>query len=190
LCSKCKPEHSAEIEKLRVPRPLTDWQRELRLARSGKRRRCRYKIDFIILEQRHAVQPKGLSQALLDVEPDIVHFSGHGFSDGSIGFESPTDTTQAVTPDALVDLFEQFSNVKCVLLNACYTEILADKLVDHITYVIGSSEEIDDRAAIAFSIGFYQALGAGRMYEEAYKLGCALMETQMPDELKPVLRQK
>jgi hypothetical protein len=31
-----------------------------------------------VLEQRHAVRPVDISQALLDVNPEIVHFSGHG----------------------------------------------------------------------------------------------------------------
>jgi hypothetical protein len=39
-------------------------------------------------------------------------------------------------------------------------------------HVIGTRRAIDDKAAIAFAVGFYQALGAGRTIEDAYKLGC------------------
>ena len=60
-----------------------------------------------------------------------------------------------------------------------------------IDYVIGMNEKIGDEAAIAFAIGFYQALGAGRTVEEAYKLGCVQIRLQdIPEHLTPVLLTK
>ena len=48
-----------------------------------------------------------------------------------------------------------------------------------------------DRAASAFSIGFYQALGAGRSAREAYDLGCVQMRLQgSADHEVPVLIEK
>ena len=38
--------------------------------------------------------------------------------------------------------------------------------------VIAMDREIEDEAALAFSAGFYQGLGAGRSIEDAYRLGC------------------
>ncbi len=35
------------------------------------------------------------------------------------------------------------------------------------------SQAIGDRAAIEFTVGFYDALGAGRPVEFAHKLGCS-----------------
>ena len=49
------------------------------------------------------------------------------------------------------------------------------------------NDSIDDEAAISFSIGFYQALGAGRNIEEAFKFGLAQMAMSGPDEDVPVL---
>lgn len=74
------------------------------------------------------------------------------------------------------------------MLNACYSEIQANALAQHIDYVIGMNQAIGDKAAIAFAIGFYQALGAGRTTEEAYKLGCVQIRLQgIPEHLTPVL---
>lgn len=74
------------------------------------------------------------------------------------------------------------------MLNACFSETQAEGIAKHIPYVIGMSNEIGDKAAIAFSIGFYQALGAGRSIEEAYKLGCVQIIMQgIPEDLTPVL---
>jgi hypothetical protein len=50
---------------------------------------------------------------------------------------------------------------------------------------------IGDRAAIEFSIGFYDALLAGRPVDFAHKLGCsAIQMAGIPEHLTPVLKQK
>ena len=50
------------------------------------------------------------------------------------------------------------------------------------------SKAIGDKAAISFSVGFYQALGAGKSIEEAYKFGCVQIALQgIPEHLTPVL---
>lgn len=46
-------------------------------------------------------------------------------------------------------------------------------------YVIGTNQEIRDDAAIAFSTGFYQALGYGRSFQYAYRCGCKAIELQI-----------
>ena len=112
-----------------------------------------------------------MGQALLDVEPQIVHFSGHGTSEGELCFEDKSGRTRPISPRALASLFAQFSDiVKCVVLNACYSEKQAKAIAEHIDYVIGMSQAIGDKAAIAFAVGMYQALGAGRSFEQAYML--------------------
>lgn len=144
------------------------------------------------LEQRMSIRPVDISQALLDVEPQIVHFSGHGSSIGALCFEDNFRRIHPVTPDATAALFEQFANcVNCVVLNACYSEIQANAIAHHIKYVVGMSQAICDDAALAFAIGFYQALGADRTIEEAYKLGCAQIKLQnISEPTTPVLIQK
>lgn len=144
------------------------------------------------LHQRMAVRPVDISQALLDIQPQIVHFSGHGMATGALCFENQVGETHPIQPDALAALFEQFTNqVSCVILNACYSEIQAAAIAKHIDYVIGMNQAIGDKAAIAFTVGFYQALGAGRTIEEAYKLGCVQIRLQgIPEHLTPVLIKK
>lgn len=139
-----------------------------------------------------SVRPADVSQSLLDVRPNIVHFSGHGTNTGALCFESQTGEIHPIQAEALAALFEQFANqVECVLLSACYSEIQAEAIANHIDYVIGMNQAIGDKAAIAFAIGFYQALGAGRTIEEAYKLGCVQIQLQnIPEHLTPVLIKK
>ena len=148
--------------------------------------------DQFKLEQRMSVRPADISQALLDVKPKIVHFSGHGTGTGALCFENQAGEIHSIEPDALAALFEQFADqVSCVLLNACYSEIQSKAISAHIDYVIGMNQAIGDKAAIAFAIGFYQALGGGRTVEDAFKLGCVQLRLQnIPEHLTPVLNKK
>ncbi len=48
------------------------------------------------------------------------------------------------------------------------------------------SDLMRDDAAIKFAVGFYDAIGAGWSYNEAYELGCnAIASEGIPQELVP-----
>ncbi|MDW5551007.1 SIR2 family protein [Methanosarcina sp.] len=170
--------------RLRLGEEFREIQEKLKLAKF----RDRFTLELPQL----SVRPSDISQALLDTQPQIVHFSGHGTSTGALCFEDLLGKAHPVEPDALAALFEQFSGqVNCVVLNACYAEIQAKAIAKHIKYVIGMNQEIGDKAAIAFTIGFYQALGGGRSIEDAYKFGCIQIQLHgIPEHLTPVLIKK
>ncbi|PSB43228.1 hypothetical protein C7B80_24925 [Cyanosarcina cf. burmensis CCALA 770] len=155
------------------PRGTTvlDIDTEMREIMEGLRRsenRDRFSLEF-----RVAVRPHDLQRALLDVKPNIVHFCGHGTGERGIVLENETGGEHIVSTEALADLFEILADsLECVILNACYSEEQAEEIVKHINYVIGMNQAIPDEAAIAFSIGFYDGLGAGKSIEVAYQLGC------------------
>jgi ubiquitin-protein ligase len=144
------------------------------------------------LHQRTCIRPADLTQAMLDLVPDIVHFSGHGDRSGELCFEDTDGFMKPISPDALGALFYQFRDTtKCVVLNACYSESQAKTISEHIDFVVGMNTSIGDASAIAFSIGFYQALGAGRSVDEAYELGCIQIRLQgLTEQLTPVLLRR
>ena len=123
------------------------------------------------LIQKWDVRPRDFRRALLEYEPDIVHFSGHGQDKTGLVIIDPSGAEKLVPSEALAGLFAEFSNIKCVLLNACYSEVQAQAIVKQVDYVVGMQDTIYDKAAIAFSIGFYDGLGYGRNIEKAFKLG-------------------
>lgn len=147
--------------------------------------------DKFDLQQRWAVRVRDIRQAMLDENPHVVHFSGHGGMEGLM-FENQAGKAQFVDIEALAELFELFKDqVECVLLNACYSAPQAEAISRHIPYVIGMSEAIGDRAAIEFAIGFYDALGAGRSIEDAFKFGRnAIRLMDIPEHLTPVLHKR
>ena len=153
-------------------------------------RRAKKSHQFVT-ESRWAVRPDDLRRSILDFEPQIVHFCGHGEANGGLVLEDVTGQAKPVKPEALAGLFELFAEVECVLLNACYSEKQAEAIVQHIDCVIGMKQAIGDRAAIKFAVGFYDALGAGRTIEVAHKFGVNAIQLEgISEELTPTIKQK
>jgi CHAT domain-containing protein len=187
-------------ERLRLDEEVKRIEQELE--RSKKR-------DQFKLVVKWAVTDDDLRRAMLDHEPEIVHFSGHGVGSGRGGagrdfivdqedetsglvFEDDSGYVQRISGDALARLFALFADsVKCVVLNACYSEVQANAISQHIDYVVGMKKAIGDEAAIKFAVGFYDALGAGRDFDLAYKFGCIAIDLKgIPEYLTPVLKKK
>jgi tetratricopeptide (TPR) repeat protein len=153
-------------------------------------KRSRKRKDFKVITQ-GAIRLRDFRRAMLENEPQIVHFSGHGNENG-IMLEEETGNAVTATAESMAGLFELFQDkVVCVLLNSCYSESQAAAINNHIPYVIGMSHEVPDKAALEFSIGFYDALGAGKTIEEAFRFGRnAIQLYGIPDHLNPVLKKK
>ncbi|NES18941.1 MAG: CHAT domain-containing protein [Symploca sp. SIO3E6] len=157
---------------------------DMGLQRSRKR-------DQFILKQQWAVRPRDVHRAILDFRPQIVHFCGHGAENGGLALEDEAGKIQLVDVQALASLFELFAaQVECVLLNTCYSEPQANAISQHIDYVIGMNQKIGDKAAINFSVGFYDAVGAGESYDFAYQLGCrAIQMAGTSEQLTPLIKK-
>ncbi len=157
---------------------------EIREIKEGLKRAKRR--EQFIIEMAEAVRYRDISRSLLEHEPQILHFSGHGIGSpeqemehdrgerklspvpeyaiesGGLVFEDETGHEKLVGTKALAELFELFADkLECVVLNACYSEVQARAIAQHIPYVVGMNKAIGDRAAIDFAVGFYDALGAG-----------------------------
>jgi tetrahydromethanopterin S-methyltransferase subunit G len=108
---------------------------------------------------RTAVRPQDIRRAIAEEQPEIVHFCGHGSKNGSLLLEDEGGNNKLISPEALASLFKLHVNyVKCVLLNACYSEQPAVAISRYIDYAIGMNKPIQDRTAIEFAKGFYDGL--------------------------------
>lgn len=127
--------------------------------------------SFVVKVER-AVRVEDLSKYLLQCEPLIVHFSGHGDSNGDIILNNAQGQAQAVSPEALAELLAIVrGRLECVILNACFSLEKADALAGQVSCIVGMDAEIDDESAVRFAAGFYRGLGFGRGYYTAFELG-------------------
>ena len=139
-----------------------------------------------------AVKPDDVLQTILQYKPHIVHFSAHGEETGEICFEDEKGNSKTVPSSALALLFKSASDsVKCVVINACYSEEQAKAISQFIPIVIGTKKEISDNAAIKFSTGFYTALDSDlsqKSFLKAFDIGCiAIRFDNLPEPLAPVI---
>ena len=173
------------------PKSTTPLRLDEEFREIDERLRLSKKRNHFEIKQKLALRIKDLQQALLDEQPYIVHFSGHGKQEGII-LENQSGKATLVNPKGLSELFKILAKgIKCVILNACYSETQAKAIGKHIPFVIGMKKEIGDKAAIEFSAGFYNGIGAGESVEQAYNLGCNAIELQsIPEHLTPVLKKK
>jgi AAA-like domain/CHAT domain len=171
-----------------VPLRLDEERREIE---AGVLERSRLRENFRLITKT-AIRPRDFQRAMLDLNPQIVHFSGHGEEDSGLVFENDAGQSQFVDAEALAGLFALFADqLQCVVLNACYSEVQAEAIAQHIPYVIGMNAAVGDRAAVEFAVGFYDALGAGREIEFAFKAGCSSIQMAgIPEQLIPVLKRK
>ena len=77
-------------------------------------RRSKYRDQFEI-KSKWAVTFRSIRRAMLDEEPDIVHFCGHGKKDGLM-VEDENGYAILVNTHMLAEFFQLFANkVKCIL---------------------------------------------------------------------------
>jgi TPR repeat protein len=149
----------------RAPRLLLDENvREIR----QKVRAAEYRDELEICE-RWAVRTDDLIQALNEVRPQVVHFSGHGGSQGLVLVGPDGRTPHRVDAEALAELFQEFrDDVRVVVLSACFSLPQAQAIKDAVGCAIGTPSKILDEAAITFDASFYRGIAFGRSVQGAY----------------------
>lgn len=159
-----------------------DIQRELAMAA--------YRDDFRF-ESRWAVSVDSLMRALLELDPTVIHLSGHGVRTGLV-LQGDLDHPQPVPARALAMIIKAAApSARVVVLNACYSADQADALCVTVDCVIGMDGAIGDAAARAFAARFYGALGNRRSIGNAVAQGvAALAAKQLPDEALPRCRTR
>lgn len=111
-----------------------------------------------------------IQEEILNNKPDIIHFSGHG-SVGELFFEDRQGNSVTLSSERLGDILKVHGGIECVLLNACFSEGMAQACLDHVSAVVGTTDTINDTAATNFTRGFYQSLAHGKDYHDAFQMG-------------------
>lgn len=93
---------------------------EMREIKEGLKR-SKYREQFLLYTA-EAVRYRDIHRAILEYEPQIIHFSGRGDGEEGLVFEDENGLLKLVDAEALAGLFKLFADqVECVLLNACYS---------------------------------------------------------------------
>jgi hypothetical protein len=174
--------------------PDLEWlplRSDLEMRKVKERLRLSRHRDEYQFEPCPAARWDDVSQALVDYDPQVVHFSCHGDSDGNLLLENDAGGVALTTPEGLARLFGLHrSTIRCVIVNACHSELLARAMAQNIDHVVGMRSEIGDEAAIQFSAGFYTGFFAGQPVPVAFERGIASIQSSETTKLEyrtPVL---
>jgi hypothetical protein len=140
------------------------------------------------IRQHWAVRISDLQKCLLRHQPEIVHFSGHGSKLNEIILEDEYGNSCPISIQTLSRLFSLLKdNIRCVVLNACFSEQQAVAIAKSIDSVVGMSKAIKNSDAINFSKAFYRALGYGRSVKTAFDLACLEIQMKLGEKDTPRL---
>jgi len=129
--------------------------------------------DQINLTWIQATRVSDILDALNRVEPDVVHFSGHGGAD-SLLFEAPDGTPHALRGDQLGLLLQAAPRrIRLMVFNACESAAQARAAVEWTEFSIGMERSIGDDAAKEWAGQFYGSLGAGVTVDVAFRQATA-----------------
>jgi CHAT domain len=186
--------------RLAVDEECAAIERELRMT---------YGRHNFALHSRWAVTIDEMMRHLNELEPRIVHFSGHGGRSERCGLDVLRGEHRAsgglpasagiqlrdeqrrprnVTARALARMIGSAApSTRLVVLNACFSHRVARSLRGVVDCVVGMRGAIGDEAAHAFAASFYRALGFHRSVGNAVAQAVAtLAAKQFPDEHLPV----
>lgn len=129
-----------------------------------------------------------LRRALSETQFDIIHFAGHA-DDQGISLVDEVGNETVLSYPALAQMVKRQKAVQCVILNACHSMASIDEAFAPL--VVGMMDEISDDAAVAFAIGFYDAIAAQRSSDEAFDEGVLAVRSKgHAAELIARLRQR
>ncbi len=132
--------------------------------------------DDVDIKWYWATRLKDVRRGLLEKKPNIVHFSGHGGSQGLV-FDGEDGTgPHHVDAAALEEFFGAYSDqIRVVVLNACHSRPQAEAIAQAIGCAIGTPTGISDAAAITFSAAFYSSIAYGQSVQAAFNQACATL---------------
>ena len=139
--------------------------------------RSKYR-DNINLVTRQATTIKDFRRVLLEETFQIIHVSGHGSRNGLL-LANDRGGQYVVDPPTFIELFQRYPSIECVILNACYSTVQGRLLASSIPFTLAMDTPITDDLAIAFSSGFYDALGAGHPIDFAFAEGIFSIKSEV-----------
>lgn len=159
-----------DTSRLDLQRECAAIEHELRLARHGSDFEFRSKWVATVDE---------MARHLIDLDPAIIHFSGHARREAADPMSPSGAACDTVTPgDSGIYLHDEHQGVqlvtgralalmikasapsaRLVVLNACYSDRHSEALCRVAECVVGMTGAIDDQAARSFAVAFYRGLG-------------------------------
>ncbi|KKL62688.1 hypothetical protein LCGC14_2182720, partial [marine sediment metagenome] len=118
--------------------------------------------DYIELIPGFAIERENVQQKISENNPDIIHFSGHGSKGIGPNFLGDTQNGNKDYETELLKILKKYKDtIKFIFFNTCYSNEIARRASDFISYTIGVNRLTNSEGAIIFSANFYELLSYG-----------------------------
>lgn len=133
-------------------------------------------------------KPEDLYRRILEHKPHVLHFAGHGTSQG-LCFEDNSRNPVLVKPHQLDSLLADATNegLALVFLNACYTKNQGNQIAMRVGHVVAMDGLVGTDLALDFSKAFYTAYTTGRTIAESFNSGNNGLRVSGTTSVKPSL---
>lgn len=167
-------------ETLELDEELRQIRKRVQQAKHGHR---------LLFEPHGAARADDLIDLLERTDARVVHFSGHGGTEGLVLVGRGGQRAHPVDAASLRKMFRTYDGpVRLAVLSACSSHAEAQAIADVVGCAIGTSDKISDAAAITFSSRFYQAVANGASVQRAFDVASmALQVHRVPRSEYPEL---
>ncbi|MCL2722480.1 MAG: hypothetical protein FWD47_14210 [Treponema sp.] len=145
--------------------------------------------DSISFESRWAVRSFDILQAINELNPDVIHFSGHGAASTELILENTDGSAKYIPKETITQTIMTSSDkIHLIIFNTCFSDEQAQLVKEHVDAAIGMVTSISDLGACIFSAQFYSSLGFGLTLKKAFDQAIAALALDNPnDHNTPVL---
>jgi len=143
--------------------------------------------DKVFFKSQWATQATDILQGINEMNPDIIHFSGHGTEENELVLQNSDGSPMRISKEAIAQVISTVSDkVKLVFFNSCFSQGQAEEIIKHIDSAIGMTSSITDEAACKFAAQFYSSLGFGCSLDKAFiQAKASLMLENIPEDNTP-----
>ena len=140
--------------------------------------------DSIAFESRWAVRPLDILQAINELNPDIIHFSGHGADTSELVLENADGNAKYISKEAIAQsIMTSSDKIRPIIFNTCFSYEQAQSVIVHIDAAIGMKDSISDNGACLFAAQFYSSLGFGLSLQKSFEQAKAALALENISEI-------
>lgn len=130
--------------------------------------------DSINFVTKWATRTDDLFQYINEVNPTVIHFTGHGTKDGKLVFHDKNDNPKLVEINAIIQMINAITDdLRLVVFSNCYSSNIAEEVAEYVEATIGMNTAVREDVAIIFASQLYSAIGFGFSLHKAFKQAMA-----------------
>lgn len=135
--------------------------------------------DSINFVTKWATRTDDLFQYINEVNPTVIHFTGHGTEDGKLVFHDKYDNPKLVEIDAIIQMVNTITDdLRLVVFSNCYSSSIAEGVVEYAEATIGMNTSVKEDIAMIFASQLYSSIGFGFSLEKSFNQAMARLKVE------------